>query len=334
MTTIRRIIATIGITAGLYSIAAWAFGALPLAHALITLTAIDHWHPNWPDPATVDDIATTLPTLTTALAIAALIAYVGTGYLHRWATPPALSSGVASAAALPVAAMAGGALYPYKPTREQFHADLTGMLRDAGCAPDKALEGADAAMLTADTDDPADWAGRVRDEALTLAGVTGPHARVLSREPHLAQTALFLQDYGYRALLMKRVGDPFGTTETGDLNFNGLLVFHRTSASAAEDALIELLITAHQAHMASMEDNGERAKADATERHATALRHVCTKLALRGFVPPELDAEIGRDGTATAEELERWAVAQVVAACSPMTRMPLPTVERTLGGDR
>lgn len=334
MTTIRRIMTTIGITAGLYSIAAWTFGALPFAHALITLTAIDHWHPNWPDPATVDDIATTLPTFTMALAIAALIAYVVTAYLHRWVIPPTLSSGAASATALPMAAMAGPALYPYKPTRKEFHASLAGMLRDAGCAPDKALEGADAAMLTADTDDPADWAGRVRDEALTLAGVTGPHARVLSREPHLAQTCQFLKDYGYRALLMKRVGDVFGTAEAGDLNFNGLLVFHRTSASAAEDALIELLITAHQAHMASLDDNGERGKADATKRGAEALRHVCTKLALRGFVPPELDAEVGRDGTATAEELERWAVAQVVAACSPMTRMPLPTVERTLGGDR
>lgn len=344
MTTIRRIFATVGITAALYTVATALFGALGFAHALITITAIDHWHPNWPDPATVDDIATILPTLTTATAIAMLIAYIATAFLDRWFGPSSLPSGMSAAARFPVAqAMAGRAVHPYKPTRADFHADLAGMLRDAGCTPDDALAGADAAMLSADTDDPADWAGRIRQEALNAAGVYKTYVRIFSREPRLAETARFLQDYGYRALVMKRVegsmsakpnsGIPTLEETTADfLNFDGLLVFHRTPARAAEEALIELLISAHQAYMASMDDNGEPAKREGVEQYAKALRHVCTKLALRGFVPPELDAEIGRDGTATAEELERWAIAQVVAACSPMTRMPLPTIERTTGG--
>lgn len=341
MSTLRRIIATIGITAGLYAIAASLFGALNFAHALITITAIDHWHPNWPNPTTVDDIAKNLPTLTTVLAILMLIAYIATHFLWRYIAPTPMGTG--SVGALPMAT-AGRVLSPYTPTRDQFHANLCGLLRDAGCSPDKALETADAAMLTTDTDNPADWAGRVRQEAFNIAGIYSTYARVFSREPHLLDTALFLQDYGYRTLPMKRVGSRIAPTNrigslptvaeanADYLNFDGLLVFHRTSARAAEEALIELLIIAHQAHMASMEDNGAPGKADAVERYAKTLKHVCMKLALRGFVPPELDAEIGRDGTATADELERWAIAQVVAACSPMTRMPLPTIERTAGG--
>lgn len=342
MRTLRRISATIGITAALYSIATGIFGALSFAHWLITITAIDHWHPNWPDPTTVESVAKDLPTLTTALAVSMFLIYIGTSFLNRWLTPPSSSLGMVSAAATPLATTL--ALYPYNPTRAEFHADLAGLLRDAGCTPDKALEAADAAMLTADTDNPADWAGRVRQEAFNIAGIYTTYARIFSREPHLLDTALFLQDYGYRTLPTKRVGsritpiDRNGSLPTvaeanaDYLNFDGLLVFHRTSARAAEEALIELLMIAHQAHMASMEDNGAPGKADAVERYAKTLKHVCMKLALRGFVPPELDAEIGRDGTATAEELERWAIAQVVAACSPMTRMPLPTVERTSGG--
>lgn len=333
MRTLQRLFAVIGITAGTYSILALLIGPTTIVHAFVTLTAIDHWHPNWPETTTVDTTAEALPPLTVALAVTMLLAYIATGYLQRWNTPPALSSAMLNPAAQPIA-MAGRALLPYTPTREGFHADLTEMLRDAGLAPTTALEVADAAMLTADTDTPADWAGRVREEALTAAGMTGHHSRVLSCEPHLAQTVRFLQDYGYRALLMKRIGDRSTTTEPDDLNFDGILVYHRTTAHAAENALIELLITAHQAHMASMDDNGERGKANTVQRYAQRLKHVCTKLALRGFVPPELDAAIGRDGTATAEELERWAIAQVVAACSPMTRMPLPTVERTPGSDR
>lgn len=334
MHTLRRLFAAIGITAGTYSILAFLLGPTAVAHAFVTLTAIDHWHPNWPEATTVDTTAEALPPLAVALAVTMLLAYIATGYLQRWVTPRALSPTLAAAQPMAMA-MAGRSLLPYTPTREQFHADLTEMLRDAGLAPAKALEVADAAMLSADTDTPADWAGRVREDALTAAGITGHHSRVLSREPHLAQTVRFLQDYGYRALLMKRAGERrFAPPEPGDLNFDGILVFHRTPAHAAEDALIELLITAHQAHLASMDDNGEPGKADTVQRYAQGLKHVCTKLALRGFVPPELDAEIGRDGTATAEELERWAIAQVVAVCSPMARMPLPTVERTLGGGR
>ena len=346
MTTLRRIIATIGITAALYAIATALFGALGFAHWLITITAIDHWHPNWPDPTTVDSVAKDLPTLTTTLAIVMLLIYIGTGFLHRWTTPPALSPGVMSATARPVA-MAGLAWYPYKPTRTEFHAELSGLLRDAGLTPKRAVETADTAMLSADTDDPTDWAGTVRQEALNIAGIHTPYARVFSREPHLVETTLFLQNYGYRALLMKRIGSRIAPTDrrlgslptvaeanADYLNFDGILVFYRTSARAAEESLVELLIIAHQAHMASMDDNGAPRKAEAVEGYAKTLKHVSTKLALRGFVPPELDAEIGRDGTATAEELERWAIAQVVAACSPMTRMPLPTVERTTGGDQ
>lgn len=83
-----------------------------------------------------------------------------------------------------------------------------------------------------------------------------------------------------------------------------------------------------------MADNGDPTHAGHVERAAKALRHVATKLALRGFVPPELDAQIGHPGVATADEMEQWAIAQVVAACSPMTSAPLPTTARTTeGGD-
>lgn len=333
MTTIRRIFATLGITATLYTIAAGLFGALGFAHWLITITAIDHWHPNWPDPTTVDATAKALPVFTGPLAFIMFLAYFGTYYLARFF--PSGSSVTASR--VPVAhggaAMALAGSWPYRPTRERFHTDLCDMLRTAGATPDKALAAADAAMLLTNSDDPADWAGRIREEALTIAGFTGATLRITSRHPRLEESAHFFNDYGYRTTRLRRVGSN-DDTDDHFLNFTGLIVFYRTSAHAAEEALIELLITAHQGHMASMADNGSPGKADAVEQNAKALKHVSMKLALRGFVPPELDAEIGRDGTATAEELERWAIAQVVAACSPMTRMPLPTIERTIGGQQ
>lgn len=328
MHTLQRLFTAIGIIAGGYSILALLFGSTTIVHAFVTLTAIDHWHPNWPDdPATVDTVARAIPILTIPLTLIILLVYA-TSYLKPSSSPAMfdyLDQGIG---------MARLDLSTYSPTREEFQTDLTEMLRDAGLVPDKAQEAADAAMLKADTKSPATWAGDVREEALTVAGITGPQSRVHSREPHLDQTVRFLQDYGYRALLMKRVGTPLTPTDPDGLNFNGILVYHRTEAHAAEDALIELLITAHQAHLAANDDNGKRDKAQEVKRYAETLKHVCTKLALRGFVPPELDAEIGRDGTATAEELERWAIAQVIATCSPMTRMPLPTVERTTGGGR
>lgn len=329
MHTLRRLIATIGIASALCLLGTALFGAQPFARAFITLTAIDHWHPYWPNDTTIETAIDGLPyaaAITTALAFALYLA-LGIA-LHR-----------SPAVALPAGALGGtthlaASALPRTPSREEFHADLAQMLRDAGVTPERALDAADAAMLAADSDDITEWAGRVRAGALTAAGITGPNFLVLSREPHLDRTAQFLRDYGYQALAMKRVGTLTRPSESGSLNFDGLLVFHRTTATAAEEALIELLITTHQAHLASIEDNGERDKAEAVKRYAETLKHVCTKLALRGFVPPELDAEIGRDGTATAEELERWAIAQVVASCSPMTRMPLPTIERPLGGQR
>ena len=327
MTTIRRIIAVVGITSGIYFIACSLFGALPFTHALITITAIDHWHPNWPDPATVDDIAEVMPDYACLLMILMFLAYIGATYLKHKFSPPPPPAGISLSARSEV--MAGSAVFPYTPSHETFHADLIGFLRDCGASPDKAKEAADTVMATGKPQ----WAGEVREEALDLAGVSGLYARILSHEPHLEETVQFLKDYGYRATRMRRVA-PDDDGDAHLLNYDGLLVWHRTEASAAEEALIELLITTHQAHMASIADNGHPSKREDVEQYAKTLRHVCTKLALRGFVPPELDAEIGRDGTATAEELERWAIAQVVAVCSPMTRMPLPTVERALGGAR
>lgn len=324
MTTIRRIIAATGVIAGIYFIASMLFGALPFAHALINITAIDHWHPNWPNPDTVDAVAELSPHLAGALAALMLLAYIGLGYLDRELFPP-VSSGVTLSATRP-ALMAGPALYPYTPSRDEFRDDLIEFLRDSGVSRDKATEVADDVMLTMPS-----WGGEIRDEALSRAGAGGLYTRILSREPHLDKTAQFLRDYGYRATRMRRVSSDHGGDDH-PLNYNGLLVWHRTTASDAEEALIELLIATHQAHMASMDDNGDPTKRGYVEQYATTLRHVCTKLALRGFVPPELDAEVGRDGTASAEELERWAVAQVVATCSPMTRMPLPTVDRTVVG--
>ena len=200
----------------------------------------------------------------------------------------------------------------------------------AGIPDEQALAAVDAAMALADSDDPRDWAGRVRREAVTLAGLDGTFIRVQSREPDLAETARFLTSYGYPTLRVTQVGTPKQGDghESAVVNFDGLAVQHRTDAHHAEGALIELLIIAHQAHMASMADNGAPAQTGKVERAAKGLRNVATKLALRGFVPPELDTQIGRDGIATADELEQWAIAQVVAACSPMTNAPLPTTER------
>lgn len=332
MHPIRRATAALVTVTGLYAAAAWIIGPTRLADWFTTLTAIDHWHPNWPDPATVSATSHTLAQLALYFCLGGIATYVALAALG-----PRLASGTAAAVPTGSARAIGGqalaSIAGIRPTRERFHSQLFDALRDAGIAPTQALEATDTAMALADTDDPAHWAGRVRAEAMNLAGLHGRFLRIHSREAHLDETARFLTNYGYPALRVTHVGRT-GEGDGHEMNFEGLAVQHATDARDAEEALIELLITAHQAHLASMADNGSSSTIGKVERYAEALRHVTTKLALRGFVPPELDAEVGRDGIATADELEQWAIAQVVAACSPMTRMPLPTIERTLGGDQ
>lgn len=329
MALIRRLLCAAGVALALYAIACLIFSPPTVAHTLVTLTAIDQWHPNWPDESVVNDVANRLFRSVILFGPIGLLYY----FLMRRFFPSRTASSAAIIGADKTLASSGRMQKPYIPTRKQFITDLAETLRAAGLTPEKAQKTADAAALAADEDDASDWYGHAREHALTLGGITGPNTRVLSREPHLDKTARFLREYGYQALRMRRVGASTAPAP-GSLDFDGLLVFHRTPAYDAESALIELLTTAHQAHMASMNDNGYRDTGEGVERHGAGLRHVATKLSLRGFVPPELDAEVGRDGTATAEELERWAIAQVVAICSPMTRMPLPTVERTADGAR
>lgn len=323
----RRTLTTIAWLAGIYALAAWLAGPTQLAHAFIKLTAIDQWHPNWPSSATVDAAATALSTVAAILAITLFALLMIFRPRNRYAGPPAPAGAAAIAASTGSTAFA---LQSRTPTRQQFHAELCHSLTGAGIPDAQALEAVDAAMALADSDDPRDWAGRVRREAVKLAGLDGTFIRVQSREASLSETARFLTSYGYPTLRVTQVGTPRQGDghESEVVNFDGLAVQHRTDAHHAEGALIELLIIAHQAHMASMADNGAPDQSGKVERAAKGLRNVATKLALRGFVPPELDAQIGRDGIATADELEQWAIAQVVAACSPMTNAPLPTTER------
>lgn len=331
MPTPRRVLTFIGFTTAIYLLACALFGPVTLAHWFVTVTAIDQWHPNWPDPTTVDTVAGNLQVVVTALALI-FAAAVGIVYvLRRWLFPVSRSS---AGVALPSTAMGAATVLArkralYRPGREEFATDLTAMLVEAGAPVEQAELAVETAMASTTSKDPADWAGQVRDEALGRVGFAGQAQRVISDEPHLEQTAEFLRAYGFRAVRIKHVE---GSDRGEVLNFGGILVWYRSEATDAENALIELLIYAHQAHLASMEDTGERAQRERVERYTESLGYACQKLALRGFVPPELDAEIGRDGTATAEELHRWAVAQVVGTCSPMAQTPLPTVERTIVG--
>ena len=338
MNILRRLSGTIGAISVVVIALMVAFGPGPVVHGLVMVTAIDHWHPYWPGQAAVAEAA---PSIAGVVAVLAFLIYFGLGFVEYLFSRGHMGNHSAGASTL-----AGGAIgsaegpfgsailgqAPYKPSREQFHAELCELIQTTGLVPQKCVEVADMAMLTADSDDPADWAGRVRREALTISGATGMYGRILSRDPDVAKTAQFLRDYGFRAAALARVGGIHA--DNSGLNFDGIIFWYRTDAFEAEDALVELLISAHQAHMAAVYDDGTPTQSRTVERHAQTLRHVCTKIALRGFVPPELDAEVGRDGTATAEELERWAVAQVVAVCSPMMRRPLPTVERETEEDQ
>lgn len=327
-----------------YFLAATIFGPRQLVDALVTITAIDHWHPNWPAQATVDTAAEVLQALALLIAGFTFIVWItikmtaprrhsGIGV----GSPTAGSAGAAAGSALAPATLAG--LPAWNPSREEFHAELCDSLRQAGVSSQAALEAVDTAMAThAQKGRPADWAEAVRGEALTLVGFTTMALRLNSREDHIDATAEFLRDYGYRVLHLHQAGGhrhPEAPSDVGaSLNFDGLLIWFRTDAHAAESALIELLSCAHAAYTASMDDNGAPATSGKVEKYATWLDRVATKLALRGFVPPELDAEVGRDGIASADELKRWATAQVVTTCSPMAQAPLPTIERDIAGGR
>lgn len=323
----RRILGTLALATSLYILLAAIFGVTQVVNGFTTLTAIDQWHPNWPDAATVNAFAHDSYPLAIVAALLLIVAYGCVALGKPVDLRPRTMQTIAPMRAGTLGAAVLRSRFPYQPDADQFRTDLVALLGEAGVSRDIAEEATQTAMSDRRP------LGEVRRVAFREAGLTAPTIHVRSSMPRLDDTAQFLRGYGYQAV---RLREAWGSDEkqTHELNFSGIIVWHRTDAIEAETSLVELLITAHQAYRASMDDNGEPSRRRAVDESASTLKHVCTKLALRGFVPPELDAEIGRDGTATAEELERWAVAQVVAACSPMARMPLPTVERTLGGGR
>lgn len=322
---IRRLLGALALIAGTYALCAAIFGPTSVIDTLTTLTAIDQWHPNWPDPATVNDFADEAYPLA-CFATLLLLAL----YCFTWAKPPIRRPDPQTISPMGARAVGVSSLRlhrEYQPDIAQFHLDLIALLREAGVSTEEATEAARKATPEQGSR-PGRTVGEIRRLAFREVGLTAPTINVRSQAPNLEETARFLRDYGYRAVRLRHAW-PSDDDQAHELNFNGIIVWHRTDAIAAESSLVELLLTAHQAYMASVEDNGEASLSRAVEERDAALTHVATKIALRGFVPPELDAQVGRDGTATAEELKRWAVAQVVSTCSPMTRMPLPTVERT-----
>lgn len=328
----RKLLGALTLITGLYVLLAAILGPTKVIDGFTTLTAINQWHPNWPDQATVDSFARNSLPFVIAAALFLVLAYgcVALGKpLDLRPTPQTIFP--TGGRAVIASSRAGGlrSLREYQPDMAQFHLNLIALLREAGVSADVATEAARKAVP-----EPESLRGRsvgeIRQLAFHEAGLTAPTINMQSLAPNLNETVQFLRDYGYQAVRLRHAW-PSDDGQKHELNFNGIIVWHRTDAIAAESSLVELLITAHQAYMASVDDNGEPSLTRTVEERDAALTHVATKIALRGFVPPELDAQVGRDGTATAEELKGWAVAQVVSACSPMTRMPLPTIERTAG---
>lgn len=323
MHALRNIATSLTLLLATYLLTYILFSPEALVHFFILVTAIDHWHPNWAGPE---------PALLFAHGLMAIAAFYLLLVVIYWFTkrlfPPA--NAIRMTPEDIQAHQANGttflkAIRQVTITPEDFQKELYGALLTAGLTPDQATSATKAGMALADTKDPKDWAGPVRDKALDHAGVHGRFMQLFSTEPRLVDTAQFLTDYGYSAMPVTRYG-----TDEHHLNFDGILIKYNTTSFAAEESLIELLTYAHQAHMASVLDNGKPKDREQVENYSKALAYVATKLSLRGFVPPELDSEIGRDGTATADELQRWAIAQVVATCSPISRDPLTPTERTI----
>lgn len=322
----RKLLGALTLITGIYVLLAAIFGPAKTIDGFTTLTAIDQWHPNWPDSASVHAFANSSLPFVIAAALLLAVAYSGI-VLGKPIDLRPTSQTISPTGARAVGTSSLRSLREYQPDMTQFRLDLIALLREAGVSADVATEAAQKAAPEPGSR-PGRSVGEIRHLAFREAGLTAPTINMRSQAPNLDETAQFLRDYGYQAVRLRHAW-PSDDGQKHELNFNGIIVWHRTDAIAAESSLVELLITAHQAYMSSMDDNGEPSRAQAVEERAQALSHVTTKIALRGFVPPELDAQVGRDGTATAEELERWAVAQVISVCSPMTRMPLPTVERT-----
>lgn len=299
------------------------FGPQDLVGAFVILTAIDHWHPNWVGPEPFLAAAHTLTGVAIIYLVVVVINWLAKRLFPNMTHAPRNTDVMATLRTDDTTALR--ALQKVATNAEDFRKELQGALLTTGMTPDQATTATQAGMVLADTRQPKDWAGPVRDAALEYAGINGQFLRVFSAEPRLVDTAQFLTDYGYMAMPVTCYG-----TDDHLLNFDGILVKHNTTSITAEESLIELLVYAHQAHMASMLDTGNLRQRHQVENYSKGLTYVATKLSLRGFIPPELDAEIGGDGTATAEELQRWAIAQVVATCSPISREPLTTIERTI----
>lgn len=329
MQTFRRILGTTILVAFVYALTAVLVGPTRLVDLFVTVTAINKWHPNWPAQSTVHEVANTSPSIAILVAAASALLYVALTLTGAFRVRP-LSPTLGSAAMGGPVAMAGFPEFIRPQTAQEFQEALLRTLQEAGVGAPQAEAAVSAAMELADTADPGDWASRVRERATALAGVNGRFFRVHSQEPHLDATARFLREYGFLVLRFNTVfrRKDQAPLDRGLLDFDGLAIGYRSTATVAEESLVELLITAHQAHLAAMEDTGLPSSYRILTERSEALHHVAAKLALRGFVPPELDAEVGRDGVATADELEQWAVAQVVATASPLAVQPLPTVER------
>lgn len=304
------------------------YSARPFVDTFALVTAIDQWHPNWPGN---DVVAATLNRPDVLKFFAWAVGLVGVCYIAlvtlKAGVSPEPRASAAGGAGLATVAQLEAAVEEPTGTVGQYRAALVQRLVAGGMTAEDAAAAVEAAEAEVDGlrkrsaggTAGAPWKASMRDALIGEVIGAGNACQTLTMDlrtdvkGRTFALAQFLNRYDGRPVLPLRKihGAALAASGNRQWNIDGVILQNRPDRDLAADrSLMALLAVAFIAHDTAARDDGSGP--DEVNNALEGLRRHCRREALMGFIPAEIAAEAGHSGVATPEELERWAIAQVV----------------------
>lgn len=319
----RFIIIAVMLVFAAYVLVIGAFGTRGAVEVFVALTAIDHWHPNWPGTdAAVAGLLAAYPLAMLALvfcAITGLLSWVLARVSGARSSTFGSSPSPGSAVAMQVAQAVDASPKPWHAVRDSIRIALV----DGG-ADDAEAE---SAIREAESDIDQRRAlspERVRAalrraSAATGLDLEGPLFTVVyeTRGTDVPAISRVLTNLGYRS-----VADPTCRSP------RRMHVAYRTDDFFFEACRIELLVAAARAHVAAMParvggaEGLDAARGRELEGAIRSLQDTARKMYLRGLALPHGDLS-RRFGMRGPDDLEAWAVYEVARSQQPPPQMHL-----------
>lgn len=319
----RFIIIAVMLVFAAYVLVIGTFGTRGAVEVFVALTAIDHWHPNWPGTdAAVAGLRAAYPLAMLVLVFCAITGLLSWVLARTFNTRPSafgasLSSG--SSVAMQAAQAVDTAPKLWSSIRDSVRialvdggaddAEAENAVRDAGSGIDQRKPLTPERMRA------------VLGHAAAATGLDleGPLFTVVyeTRGTDVPAISRVLTDLGYRS-----VADPTCRSP------RRMHVAYRTEDFFFEACRIELLVAAARAHVAAMPARVggaevlDAARGRELEGAIRSLQDTARKMYLRGLALPHGDLS-RRFGMRGPDDLEAWAVYEVARSQQPPPQMHL-----------